>query len=292
MSQPTDRLLSGMLAMLAAIAFFAFMDAVLKLLVEHYPPLQVSALRGIASLPFVLLPALVTGRWHDLMPVRWGLHLVRGVLALLMMVGFVYAVRVLSLADAYAVFFVAPLLVAALSVPLLGERVGPRRWLAILAGLAAVIYIIRPTGVTATTLGLLAAFGAAVAYALGSVIVRVLTRTDTTSSMVLSFMLFLALFAGLLAWPDWVPLRRVDWGLLVALGLLGAIAQVLLTEAFRRAPAALVAPFEYTAILWAIAIDWVVWAVLPGSRVFVGGGIIVAAGLFLIWRENRTGSAK
>lgn len=292
MNVPGDRPVRGILLMLAAVALFSFMDAVLKVLAGRYPALQVTALRGAASLPFVLVPALVTGNWRSLVPVRWSLHLLRGVLALVMVVGFVWAVRVLSLADAYAVFFVAPLLVAALSAPLLGERVGWRRWLAIGAGLLAVLFMLQPGGTSLTSLGLLAALVSAVAYALGAIMVRVLTRTETTGSMVLSFLVLLMLFAGALAAPDWVAVARADWGWLLALGGFGAVAQACLTEAFRRAPVAVIAPFEYTAILWGIGIDWLFWQVLPGERVFFGGGVMIASGLFLIWRENRAAARR
>jgi drug/metabolite transporter (DMT)-like permease len=290
MHAPGDRPVRGILLMLAAVALFSFMDAVLKVLAVRYPALQVTALRGAASLPFVLLPALVTGDWRSLVPVRWGMHLLRGLLALAMVAGFVWAIRLLSLADAYAVFFVAPLLVAALSAPLLGERVGWRRWLAIAVGLLAVLFMLQPGGSSLTTLGLLAALGSAVAYALSAIMVRLLTRTETTGSMVLSFLVLLLLFAGVLAAPGWVPVARADWGWLLALGGFGAVAQGCLTEAFRRAPAAVIAPFEYTAILWGIGIDWVFWQVLPGGRVLLGGGVIIASGLFLIWRESHAAS--
>jgi len=288
----TDSIARGIVIMVIAVAFFSFMDAVLKVLAEHYPPLQVSALRGAASLPFVLVPVLLMGNWRDLVPVRWGLHLVRGLLALLMVWGFVQAVSILSLADAYAVFFAAPLLVAALSVPLLGEQVGVRRWTAIGIGFAAVLFMLRPGGAMAVNVGLLAALLSATAYALSAISVRVLTRTDTTTSMVFSFLVLLTLFAGLLAIPGWVPLRAADWLWLLALGGFGAIAQACLTEAFRRAPAAAIAPFEYTALLWGIGIDWVIWQVLPGSRVLIGGSVIAASGLFLLWRESQAAGQK
>src|SRR5215471_9276310 len=115
--------LRGIAAMLVAVAAFAAMDATLKVLAGRYPPMQVTALRGASSLPFVLLSVAVVGRWQDLVPRRLSLHLVRGVLGIVMVAGFVYAVKVLSLADAYSIFFVAPLLVTALAVPLLGEHV-------------------------------------------------------------------------------------------------------------------------------------------------------------------------
>ncbi len=275
--------------MLAAVGFFAGMDAFLKLFSQHYPALQVSALRGAASIPFVLLPLLLTGRLHTIKPVRWRMHLLRGVLAIAMLATFVYSVRHLPLADVYSVFLAAPLLVTALAVPLLGERVDAPRWIAISVGLLGVVILLKPSGTGFGTLAAIAALVAALCYALVVLTVRTLTKTDTTASMVFWFMLMLAVFAGALAAPDWVPLRREHWPWLGAIGVLGALGQHFITEAFRNAPASTVAPFEYTALLWAVAIDWLVWQHAPSMRMFVGGAIIIACGLFLIFLEHRQG---
>ncbi len=273
--------------MLVAVATFACMDAVLKVLAGHYPPMQVGALRGASSLPFIVLSVALFGRWRDLRPVRLSLHLARGVLAIVMLAGFIYAVRVLSLADAYSIFFVAPLLVTAFAVPLLGESVDWRRWVAIGVGLAGVLAMLRPSGSALKSLGMIGALVSALAYALSAISVRVLTRTDTTASMVFWFLFLLTLFATLIALPSWIPIRRQDWLWIAALGLTGSFAQHMITEAFRHAPASVIAPFEYTGLLWAAVIDRVFWGVLPGSRVFLGGGVIVASGLYLIWRERQ-----
>lgn len=283
-----DQRLRGIGAMLCAVAFFAGMDAVLKLFAASYPPLQVAALRGAASLPYLLLLFAYTGSWRQLRPVRWGLHLGRGVLALIMLSGFIYAVSKLSLADAYAIFFVAPLFVTALSVPMLGEHVGWRRWLAIGVGLIGVLWMLQPDA-SRLSLSLLGAVGAlisAAAYAGSAITARMLTRTDSTASMVFWFLLLLTVFAGLLAAPDWVPLRREHWLWLALLGLLGAFGQHFITEAFRCAPASVVAPFEYTAMLWAVGLDWMFWSALPSARVWTGGALVIASGLYLIWRER------
>ncbi len=125
----------GILAMLFAVALFSVMDAQLKLLAGHYGPMQVSFLRGATALPFVLLPILLRGRLARLKLVNVRLHLLRGALAVLMLGSFVYAVRESSLATTYSIFMCAPLLVAALSAPLLGERVAGAQWAAIAAGL-------------------------------------------------------------------------------------------------------------------------------------------------------------
>lgn len=273
--------------MLLSVGFFSAMDVLLKLLAAHYPAVQVSALRGAASVPFVLLAVAVTGRWRDLKPVRWGLHLVRGVLAIVMLSTFVYAVKLLPLADAYSIFLAAPLIVTVLSVPILGERVDARRWIAIAVGLSGTLVLLNPRSSNFATLGGLAAILSASCYALSGISVRVLTRTDTTAGMVFWFMLMLTVFGGILAAPTWVPIDPRHWLLLLGVGVLGALGQHFITEAFRHARASVVAPFEYTALLWAVSFDWLVWDHAPNSRMFVGGAIIVASGLYLIQRERR-----
>ena len=127
--------LRGIIAMLLAVALFSLMDAQLKLLAAHYGPMQVSFLRGATSLPFVLLPIMLRGRLARLRPVNVRLHLLRGALSVLMLASFVYAVRESSLATTYSIFMCAPLVVAALSVPVLGERVARAQWVAIAVGL-------------------------------------------------------------------------------------------------------------------------------------------------------------
>lgn len=277
----------GIVAMLLSVGFFSAMDVLLKLLAGHYPAVQVSALRGAASIPFVLLAVGVTGRWRELKPVRWGLHLVRGVLAIVMLSTFVYAVKLLPLADAYSIFLAAPLIVTALSVPILGERVDARRWIAIAVGLSGTLVLLNPRASNFATLGGLAAILSASCYALSAISVRILTRTDTTASMVFWFMLMLTVFGGILAAPTWVPIDPRHWLLLLGVGVLGALGQHFITEAFRHARASVVAPFEYTALLWAVTFDWVFWDHAPNSMMFVGGAIIVASGLYLIQRERR-----
>jgi drug/metabolite transporter (DMT)-like permease len=277
----------GILAMLLAVALFAVMDAQLKLLAGHYGPMQVSFLRGATSLPFVLLPVLLRGRLARLKPVNVRLHLLRGALSVLMLGSFVFAVRESSLATTYSIFMCAPLLVAALSVPVLGERVARAQWLVIAAGLGGVLLMIAPRGGQWVSLGALVALVAAVTYALAVVTLRLLARTDTTESMVFWFTALLSLGAGLLSIPGWVPLAASHWPLLVGIGLTGALGQHFITEAFRRAPAAVVAPFEYTALLWGVLLDLVVWHVLPGAVTLLGSGVVIGAGLYLLRREAR-----
>ncbi|MET0808932.1 MAG: DMT family transporter [Pseudoxanthomonas sp.] len=272
--------------MLLAVALFALMDAGLKLLSPHYPPLQVAALRGLASLPLVLVWVASTARPHTLWRVHWPLHVLRGVLGIGMMFGFVYGLRTMPLSTAYAITFVAPMLVTAMAGPLLGEKVGPGRWVAIVVGLIGVLVVLRPTGQGMATLGGLAILLAAICYAASAITVRLLAQRDSIQAMVLWFIVLLSLGAGLLAAPNWQPLRAADLWVIAGVGVSGSLAQVALTEAFRRGEASLIAPFEYSALVWGVGLDLALWQVLPDGVTWIGAGIIVASGLYLLRREK------
>ncbi|MBN8480276.1 MAG: DMT family transporter [Xanthomonadales bacterium] len=276
----------GIACMLVAVAAFAVMDAMLKLLAPHYPAMQVAALRGLASLPFVVAWIFVAGAPRTLLRVRWSLHLLRGVLSVLMLAAFAFALRTLPLAEAYALFFVAPLLVTALAVPILGERVGWRRWTAILVGFGGVLIVLRPYGHGMWSPAGLAVLVAALAYALSALTVRVLGRTDSTLDMVFWMIVMLSAFALALAWPQWRALDNAHWPILAVLGTSGAAGQAAVTAAFRGAPASVVAPFEYTALAWGMGLDVLLWGAFPDATMLVGAAIIVSSGVYLIRRER------
>ena len=278
--------------MLAAVASFSLMDAGMKLLSAHYPPLQVTLLRGAASLPFVLVWVLASAGVRSIVPVRWGLHLLRGVLGMVMIGCFVYALRRMPLSTAYTLYFVAPLLVAALSVPLLGEKVGPRRWTAIGIGMLGVVVVLRPGVDGLVSLPGLMVLLAATAYAIAAVTVSLLTRTDTPQSMVVWFLAIMAVGAGLAAIPGWVPLRWEHAALILGMGLAGAFGQIALTSAFMRGDASMIAPLEYTGLVWVIAWDWLLWQTLPDTATWTGAAIIVASGLYLLRRERTVGATR
>lgn len=271
--------------MLVAIAAFAGMDTSMKLLSAHYSPLQVSALRGLSSLPFVLIWVMSTKGLASIRPVRWGLHLLRGVLGIAMIAGFVYGLARLPLSSTYAITFIAPLLVTALAVPLLGEHVGTRRWAAIGVGMFGVLVILRPGGDVFSMAGL-SVLLATFCWAASAITVRVLTRSDTTQSMVVWMLVLLGLGAAALAWPSWVPIRQSDWVIVALVGAFGACGQILLTEAFRLGEASKIAPLEYTALLWSLGIDLALWGVLPDAVTWLGAAIIVGSGLYLVRRER------
>lgn len=277
--------------MLVAVGFFALMDAVLKTLSATYPVLQIAALRGITALPLVLLYIAWRGAWHTVLKVRWPLHLLRGVLGITMLSLFTLGVRELPLSAAYTLFFISPLLITALSVPVLRERVPRAHWIAIAIGFVGVLIALRPSGedlqAGLVTLGGLATLGAAACYAVAAVAGRLASRTDSSESMVFWMMLFMAVGAGALAWKGWVPIRGGDALLLLALAVTGFCGQLAITEAFRHGQASAVAPFEYSALAWGVGLDWLIWQTLPSSHTWIGAAIIVGSGLYLVRREKR-----
>jgi drug/metabolite transporter (DMT)-like permease len=285
-TQSKPHTLHAVAFMLAAVLLFALMDAGLKMLSTHYPPFQVSAIRGASSLPLVLAWALSTGGIASLFRVRWSLHLLRGALGVMMMAGFVFALRTLPLSETYSIFFVAPLMITALSVPFLGERVGPRRWIAIAVGLLGVLVVLRPTGEGVLSLAGLMVLVAAFGYSVSAITVRIIARTDTTQALMVWLLFFMALGAGLLAWPQWVPLRGEDGWIIAGIGVAGALGQYAITEAFRLGEASLIAPLEYTALVWGVTLDAALWGVLPDAVTWLGAAIIVASGLYLLRRER------
>jgi drug/metabolite transporter (DMT)-like permease len=278
--------LRSIVAMMLAVGFFSLMDMVMKLLVAHYPAMQVAALRGLTALPLVLVWVAWLGQGRSLFKVRWGLQAVRGVLGIVMLAAFAWGVKALPLAESYTIFFIAPLLITVLSIPFLKETVAPAHWVAIALGLVGVLVALRPSGDALMSLGALAVLLSALCYAVSAIVGRLLTRTDSSASLVFWLTAALALGAGLLAVPQWLPLRGADWPLLLGLAITGFLGQIAITEAFRYGQASVVAPFEYTALAWGIGLDWLFWQTLPAQHTVLGGAIIVGAGLYLIRSER------
>lgn len=272
--------------MLIAVGFFAFMDTLLKLLSSRYPALQVAALRGWVALPLIVLWIQWRGTWHTVWRIRWPLHLLRGVLAIFMLTLFTYGLQSLPLANAYTLFFVAPILITLLSAPVLGERVARAHWWAVAGGMAGVLVALRPGVDGFVSWAGLAVLGAAVCYAVSAVAARLSSRTDSSESLMLWIMVMVALGASTLAAPRWIPVRVEDVWLLGALAVAGFGGQLAITEAFRHGQASAVAPFEYTALAWGLGVDWLIWDTLPDHYTLLGGAIIVASGLYVVRHEK------
>lgn len=283
---PNQTNLRGIGAMLLAVAMFSLMDTGLKLLSPHYPAVQVAALRALGSLPLVFAYVGWRRAFPSLLRVRWPLHLLRGALGIAMLSLFAFALRELPLAEAYSIFFVAPLLITALSVPFLGERVEATRWVVILIGLVGVLVVLRPTGAGLFTLGGLAVLGSALCYSVSAITVRIVGRTDSSESQVFWLMAMVALGAGAMAAPDWTPVRLADGWVLAGIAVSGFLGQLAITEAFRLGEASAIAPFEYSALAWGLALDWALWHTLPDRITLLGAAIIISSGIILVRRER------
>lgn len=284
--------LRSIYAMLLAVAMFSLMDTVMKLLAEVYPAMQVAALRGLSSLPLVLLYIGWRGAFGSMFKVRWGIHVFRGALGVAMLSLFAFGLKNLSLAEAYSIFFIAPALITALSVVFLKERVDMARWIAIAVGLMGVVVVLRPTGAGMLTVGGLAILGAAACYAVSAITSRILGRTDSSEQMVLWLMVMMSIGATALAAPNWVALRAADLLLLAGLAVSGFIGQLAITEAFSKGEASSIAPLEYTALAWGVGFDWLLWAALPDRYTMIGAAIIIGSGVYLVRHEHSHAEAE
>ena len=277
--------------MLAAGLLFACMDAGMKWISADYSPFQVATLRSVSALPLVALWVVLRGKAGTLLRVHWPLHLLRGLLGVGVMVGFVYGIARMPLSTAYAIVFVAPLMITALAVPFLGEKVGPRRWTAIVVGLFGVVVVLRPGGEGVVTLAGAVLVLAAFCYSVAAITVRKLAMRDSPEAMVFWFLALLAVFAGAIAAFDWQPVQREHLGVIAIVGLTGALGQVALTHAFRLGEASQIAPLEYAALLWVVLLDLALWQALPDGMTWLGAAIIIASGLYLVRRERAVAAA-
>ena len=276
----------GIVSMLIAMGAFGVMDTIIKLLSDGMPPMQITALRGLVTMPLIAAYLWRRQSIASVIRIRWRLHLVRGLLAIAMLWCFSVGVKNLALTQAYTIFFIAPVLVSIFAWPILGERVSGVHWFALIVGLTGIIIALRPSLDGMVSGGGFAVLGAATCYAASAVISRRLSRTDSTDSQVFWVMCFLSVGGTAIAWANWQTLTLAQWILMPAMALSGFIGQLAITDAFKHGRAATIAPFEYSALAWAVGFDWLFWHVLPDGLTFVGAAIIVATGLWLLRLER------
>lgn len=279
---------AGMLMMCVGVACLSINDALAKALTSNYSPLQILFLRNLVALPFAVLIAVRMGGTAALRSHRPVTHLMRGLLWISAAFLFFSSLKYLALAEATALVFVAPLFITAISALFLHEHVGWRRWLALLAGFAGVLIAVRP-GAAAFQPASLLPVGTALFYALLMISARWVDRRESVWTLLLYLTGAGALLSSLVVSFVWVPVQPADYWLFAAIALFGTAGMTLMTQAFRLAPAVVVAPLDYTALVWATVIGWLFWNELPDAPVFVGAAVIVASGVFTIWRENRVG---
>lgn len=281
----SDTRVAGIASMTAAAALFATMDALVKLLTAHYPVPEVMAFRSAVAL-LVLTPLVTARGWRRLATRRPWAHAVRSALGLTAIGCFFLALQRLPLAQVIGISFAAPLVMTALSGPLLGEKVGPRRWIAVTVGFAGVLLIVRPDSAD-WNVGLVAALAGTLIYALVMVLLRDMGRTEATLTIVFWFSLGSTVATGALLPVVWVTPQPDHWWMLAAVGALGAGAQLLATRAVRLAPVAVVAPFDYLHLVFATGYGWALWRDWPTLHTLAGSAIIMAAGLYVVHREAR-----
>lgn len=271
---------------LAALAFalFSSTDGLIKWLSAGYPIHQMLFFNALFSLVPVALATWRGGGFGRWRTQRLSLHLLRGFCGMTAGYAAFTAFSRMPLADAYGFLFTTPLLITVLSVVLLGEQVRWRRWSAILVGFAGVLIMLRPSAGSFGP-GTLPALVAALASATSIILVRKLATTETTAAIA-----FYANATVLVAMGASLPFGFVvptllDLALMAAAGLAGGTALLLLISGYRRAPAAIVAPFQYSQMVWGVVIGFAVWGHLPDVAVAVGAAIVVASGLFILYRE-------
>lgn len=284
-SAAQDRVGLGIAAMVAGMAMMASMDAMAKWLGEGYPIGQVVFFRNAFGILPILVIVWQLGGFAVPSTRRWRLHLLRGLLGITAQFCFFLGLRYLGLAEATAIAFAAPLMVTALSVPLLGEKVGPRRWAAVVIGFAGVLIMVRPEPESfqaAALLILLAAFS----YAMIMLTTRMLARSDSNAAILL-FGSSISLALSVLLLPfDWKTPDLADFAVFAALGLIGGTGMFCITQAYRQAPAAVVAPFEYVALVVAAILGFLVWREIPDLYVWLGAAVVIGAGIYIFYRET------
>lgn len=283
---PADRPGRGILLMLATMALFSSSDGLAKLLAEAHHPIQIGWARFMFGGALVLLPLLLrAGPRRVLATARPGLQVVRGVCMLGSAQFFIFGLAVLPIAEATAIGFASPLIVTALSIPLLGETVGLRRWLAVVVGFAGVLIVVRP-GSGVFSAGAAYPLLSALCWALGLIVTRRMRHEagplTTLAWTVLTGLAGTTALVGFVwTWPS-----AAGWLLMAAMGALHGLAHYALIRALGHGPASLLAPFVYSQMVWAALLGLAVFGTFPDGWAWLGTAIIVGSGLYTLHRER------
>ena len=281
----------GIWLMIIGSAVLVTNDAVTKYLTEGFPVWQVLALRHIAAVFVILLYAKYVTGWDALKVGHWPSQILRGFTFIGTTVLVTISLSLLPLATFTAIVFSGPFFVAALSVPLLGESVGWRRWAAIGVGFIGVLIIVRP-GSHSFEVALLIPVITAVFSALRDIVTRKISVTEKSLG-ILFWSTLIVIAASLLAVPwGWNPVDLVHAGWFILCGVLNASAHFLIIEALRYGAAATVSPFRYSALLWSIIFGFLIWGHLPSIWIYAGGVFIITSGVYMIQRESKLKAEK
>ena len=275
-------------ALLALAAFFVFSthDALIKRLAATYSPVQIVFSIALYSFPLVLLMLARDREAATLIPRNPRLVLARGVTVALSSIAGFYAFSVLPMAQVYAILFGTPLMITLLSVPMLGEKVGWRRGLAVVVGMCGVLVVLRPGGAD-LSLGHLAALASAMMGALTSVITRKVGRQERSAVMLMYALMGNFFLMGAALPFVYIPMPGTDLAVMVAIAVMAFTAMQLVILAYRRGEAVVVAPMQYSQIVWAVVYGALFFNEFPDLWTLVGAAIVIASGLYIVLREAR-----
>ena len=283
--------LKGVMLALLGYAAFSTHDVVIKLLGEDYAPFQILFFSVLLSFPFATLMLMGDKSQGTLRPVdpRW--VLLRTLAGVIAGSSAFYAFSVLPLAQVYAFIFAAPLLITVLSIPILGEKVGVHRWAAVVLGLIGVMVVLRP-GAEPLTLGHIAGLTAAAGSAVVSVVTRKIGRAERSAVLMLYPMMANVILMACLLPFVYKPMPVEHLGLLAVMSLLGFGAGLCIIGAYRFADAAIVAPMQYSQIIWGAGFGFLFFSETPDSATGLGATIIIFAGLYVVIRESIGGRSQ
>lgn len=278
--------LKGALFALAGFGVFSLHDAVAKALGAHYHPVQTVFFGALLGFPLIALVLIGQGG-GGLRPVHPWWSALRTVALMLVTLTAFYAFATIPFAQAYALIFATPMVITVLSVPMLGERVGPRRWAAVLLGLVGVLIVLRPWGAGQLGLGHLAALVSAFSGALVALIMRKVGHAERSAVFLLYPMLANVVVLGALLPLVYrpMPLAHLGGMALVAAGSLTAMGLIIL--AYRAGEAVVVAPMQYTQMLWAVMLGYLLFGERPDGATLAGSLVIALSGLAILWRERQ-----
>ncbi len=283
----------GALLMLGATALFTIMSALIKLVAEQVHFIEIMFFRSIFSLPVVLAIVWRSRNWKVLRTKRFPAHTLRAFTGTMAQGCSFYALTVLPLAEQTALTYTTPLFVTILSIPFLGEQVRIHRWSAVIVGFLGILVIALGQGAfqggapisRLAMFGMIAAVVQGVFSAVTTLLVRDLSASESSSTIVMWQSLLMTLLT-LLALPFvWTTPSFFVFVVLVLIGLVGGVAQVLLTEAYASTQVSALGPYSYTSILWAVLLGWIVWGDAPGWATLIGSLLIIASGLYILHRE-------
>ena len=290
---PKSGALLGIVFANCAVFTFTVMDAIIKSVAETFPTGEIIFFRNL----FGFIPLIIFAYWrHGRVPLKtsrpWG-HVMRGVFGVCSMFCFFLSYKLMPLSDAIALGLSGPIFITVLSVPVLGEHVGWRRWSAVVVGFIGVLVMTRP-GSTLFDINALVPLAAAILYAVAMLSIRKLGATEPSTTIVFHFTAFATLASWLtIPWgmvdPEqaWVlPPSWAEFGILIVIGVLGGVAQIVMTMAYQRVRAATAASFDYTALIYGFLLGAIFFHERPDIFLMTGGGIVVVAGVYIIHRET------